>query len=327
VSLPDIESLRDVDGVQPSELRRCAIDLVCQRAEAGVGAWYIAANDGGVQKPTEWLTTGDRVAATSSAMARRRTIASSARDLSRPKPAWTRAFYSWRSFLTEQQWFASEDYRVVFHPVGLIDQLGLLVYSGPRFVGWIGALRSAHEGYFSRADRRRLLPIVDAVSSALVSADAIDRAAVPEEGADLLLRPDGHVEFASMKARGWLGRPGARAWLRDLCKKLDRPAPPAMPRWRDGAEIRWSRLSGRRGVRFLVHLAPGVPVERVPCRLTEAQLAVAALAAKGLSTTEIARLEGRSIETVRSHLREAYRRLDIGSRAELALALADRSQA
>jgi DNA-binding CsgD family transcriptional regulator len=52
--------------------------------------------------------------------------------------------------------------------------------------------------------------------------------------------------------------------------------------------------------------------------LTPTQREIARLAVTGMSDAEIARARGCSRHTVSNHLRAAYRRLGIGSRAELA---------
>ncbi len=57
-------------------------------------------------------------------------------------------------------------------------------------------------------------------------------------------------------------------------------------------------------------------------RLTRRQREVAELAATGATIEEIARHLGISPHTVRQHLRDAYRLLDVGNRVELARALA-----
>jgi DNA-binding CsgD family transcriptional regulator len=53
---------------------------------------------------------------------------------------------------------------------------------------------------------------------------------------------------------------------------------------------------------------------------------VADLAARGLTTIEVGRALGVSPNTVKKHLRAIYEKLGIGSRAELAMLLATRSE-
>jgi LuxR family maltose regulon positive regulatory protein len=58
--------------------------------------------------------------------------------------------------------------------------------------------------------------------------------------------------------------------------------------------------------------------EELPESLTERERAVAVRAAQGLSNEEIASQLFVSVNTVRTHLRAAFRKLDIDRRAKLA---------
>jgi DNA-binding CsgD family transcriptional regulator len=91
----------------------------------------------------------------------------------------------------------------------------------------------------------------------------------------------------------------------------------------DIGEVRLTRISAGSSIRFLVEL----PVRRGRTRgerlLSKAQIQVARRAAEGATLREIARMLSRSPDTVRSHLREIYRRLDVANRIELARALAN----
>ncbi|HLI57791.1 MAG TPA: LuxR C-terminal-related transcriptional regulator, partial [Actinomycetota bacterium] len=64
---------------------------------------------------------------------------------------------------------------------------------------------------------------------------------------------------------------------------------------------------------------PGLPRGSMPGGLTEAELQVAVHVARGLSNRQIAALLEISPRTVQSHVSNALRRLDLGSRVELAL--------
>lgn len=85
-------------------------------------------------------------------------------------------------------------------------------------------------------------------------------------------------------------------------------------------EIRITRLGTRRA-RFVVELPVTTRTTRNAI-LSRAQAMVARRAAEGITIREIARALRRSPDTVRSHLREAYRRLHVANRVELARALA-----
>jgi DNA-binding CsgD family transcriptional regulator len=65
---------------------------------------------------------------------------------------------------------------------------------------------------------------------------------------------------------------------------------------------------------------------RAPGDLTEGELTVARLAARGLTTREVAAAAFLSPKTVEANLTRIYRKLEIGSRAELGAAMRDREQ-
>lgn len=61
------------------------------------------------------------------------------------------------------------------------------------------------------------------------------------------------------------------------------------------------------------------PPERAPIALTERETEVLRLIAKGMTTPEVARILQISANTVPSYVKEIYRKLNVGSRAEAAL--------
>lgn len=63
------------------------------------------------------------------------------------------------------------------------------------------------------------------------------------------------------------------------------------------------------------------PPPAASCRLTPRQLEVCEYAAAGATVREIAATTRVGAETVRAHLKEAYRRLEVANRVELARAL------
>lgn len=95
---------------------------------------------------------------------------------------------------------------------------------------------------------------------------------------------------------------------------------PAMLLYRD-ALLKCRPLAGTAGL-HLIRIDPVEPVRLAPdAALTPAQRRVAAYAAVGATVDEIARAVSSRRETVRTHLKEVYRRLDVASRLELARAL------
>ena len=69
-----------------------------------------------------------------------------------------------------------------------------------------------------------------------------------------------------------------------------------------------------------------VPIRRAPAELTATEQAIASLAASGLTNRAIAERIYVSPKTVESNLARVYRKLGVGSRAALALAMAERER-
>ena len=88
----------------------------------------------------------------------------------------------------------------------------------------------------------------------------------------------------------------------------------------DGARGRTEVLEGTGGQTARLVTLEGAQPFRLPpsALLTPAQDVIAGYAARGATVPEMARSTGRTKETIKSHLRAIYDRLEIGSRVELA---------
>lgn len=133
----------------------------------------------------------------------------------------------------------------------------------------------------------------------------------------------GEVESASISGWAWLTE-GAlgdalTAEIRALAGAGAARGAISLPE----VEVMIVRLEGAGDRRWLATIHARVerssPAEAA---LTPVQREVASLAVTGSTIPEIARHMERSQETIRSHMREIYRRLDIASRVELVHALA-----
>ena len=133
---------------------------------------------------------------------------------------------------------------------------------------------------------------------------------------------DGAVEAGSPDRWAWLDAPGWQAALQARVRSFLR------------SRARSDRWGGRRGVVHLERLdrahAPWalvrlVPYERLPvpiyAGLSPRQLDVCRLASGGATTAEVATALDLGVETVRTHLKEVYRRLGVANRIELVCVL------
>jgi DNA-binding NarL/FixJ family response regulator len=112
--------------------------------------------------------------------------------------------------------------------------------------------------------------------------------------------------------------PGLAAVLQALCATHRQSSPPTpWVAWIPGYMVEFQSMEHR----TTTTLATLTPVGRatIPqlAQLTPAQVQIVRYAANGSTAPEIARSLNRSIETVRTHLRAAYRGLHVCSRIEL----------
>lgn len=208
-----------------------------------------------------------------------------------------------------------------FHPLGIVDQLRMFAFHASRLIGWIGYFRTTGSRAFTESDRRRLQPLVEPIVAALVAADRLQADA--QTPADLVVRADGSVAHASASAQGWLADDAFHRALIERVRNEDRGTPVDPDSGPLGsAHARLVRLDGPDGVRYLVNVTPATPqVLGAGFALSERELAVAEAAAAGATIAEIARDLDLGTETVRTHLKAVYRKLEVASRVDLAAAL------
>lgn len=125
----------------------------------------------------------------------------------------------------------------------------------------------------------------------------------------------------SAGAGRWLKRSRGMPELVDAVRRFQRNGESTAEVVLDLGEVRLTRIVARRSTRFVVEIPPRARRTANEKLLSKTQIQVARRAAEGATLREIARLMGRSQDTVRSHLREVYRRLDVANRLELARAL------
>lgn len=318
-----IDELRSGFVSDPDGLRRHALSVVCDLADAQGGLWYEFGLVGGRALPVRWLTQGV------SDEGLRRWLAEGITwthaDPRKPDPSWLGRFRTTRQWTPnlERDYYPTPFYQRVIARARISDQLRMLVAHRGTIVAWIGSFRFEGEPDHRRADQRRLAPVAQALADALSSAHASQHAGDPVLGSDLVLTPTGAVEYASTSGRILTRKPAARReltrWVRDV--DAGRPAVPVI----DGMAVKWTRMYAPGRVRYLLHLEPAGPVQFDPSfTLTPTQREVAAMASAGLTAGEIGAQLAMKELTVRSHLKAIYDRLQVSSRAELVWALEGR---
>ncbi len=208
-------------------------------------------------------------------------------------------------------------------PLDVHSACRMLVYRQGQLAGWIGVHRRADQPMCNGRFRRRLKQIADPLRTALSVADQMNNDDLFDGELSAVLDPDGTFEHYSPELDQWLTRP-RRASVADAVRRLDAGDIDACAEVISGVEVRISRLTGPQSIRYLAQFTPGrSPMLDPTARLTEAQREIAEFVAAGATNGEIAEETGRSIFTVKSHLRDIYEQLDVRNRVDLTALLAD----
>lgn len=206
-------------------------------------------------------------------------------------------------------------HRQVYGPAGLTHELSMLVYEGTRFVARIVAV-GGRRGFSSSAPRY-WNGVREVLAQFVRQVDAQRAETVPTSTGTFVVDQSRRVEFASDGAWPWLSEPEFRERFGQLSLATD-----------DGrrlvyeAQVKTTPMTAPGRVGLLVEVKPAPHVHLAPDgALTPTQRKVAEFACRGSTTQQIASATEMSVETVRTHMREVYRRLSVNSRVELAAKL------
>lgn len=208
-------------------------------------------------------------------------------------------------------------YRDFYQPFGFERQLRSLFYDGDRFLGWVGVLRSADRPRFSTAEREALDALAPAVQRFLAAVERQeDDGTAAVAPAHLIYAPSGELLHATESVRPWLDQRRRRS-LADYAIAFDAGRAPDR-QVVDRVEVSCLRLVGR-STAYLMSIRALTPARRSPlAALSPRRRDIARTAAAGATSQEIAESLGISVHTVRQHLKQIYRQLDVVSRVELA---------
>ncbi len=298
-----------------------------EAAGADFAAFFTLAEKDGKYVHTGWVMTGDPASRMHCGLTDGRPFdAHASWDPERPPTRELNRFASLRRSRTAEQMGRVPSWRRSSPVLGVKDMVRMLVYDGPRFVGWVGATRLADRPEYSAGELRALSRTARSVRRALVTCDAAFRLDDADAPASVLLRPDGSVELASEAATDWLDRYGAEA-LRSQVRRLDRRAG-AQETLIGTCRVCITRMVDRVGqaTRYLAVIEEArVPHLSALSMLSPRMREVAELAASGATTVEIAEKLGISAETVRTQLKSVYRALGVSNRVQLLAALSRRT--
>lgn len=305
-------------GLEPEAIRRETLAALHAASEADAAVFYTVRVVEGVPRFTGLLVSeaGSDLAPELRRVSNRPATGIPTLRLDRAPLRERRSFTSfserWRGLDFRRTWI----HRDLYGPCEISDEVRLLAFRGRRFVGWLGAWRRGGERFAPNV-ARMLAPLVEPAVAALCLAEELAPDPFGREGAHLVVDPRGVVQHASPSAASF-AEPPRRELLARIVRAFDRGEGDGRGSI-EGCGLRTVRLDGEAGVAYLVLVTPGERVElSAEADLTPAQQEVARHAATGATVRQMSRLLGKRPETVRSHLREVYRRLGVGSRAELA---------
>jgi DNA-binding CsgD family transcriptional regulator len=309
-------TLKTIDADSPRQIRRVGLEALLSAVDADWAVFARYRPLDGVDHYTDTVSAGgsqgekvarqfDNVPSISTAYWDPRTVRAKDR----------RRFVAYRSEVGPvEDLRGTMVFRSLYARHGIHDQLRILAYDGPYFLGWLALMRHRPTN-FTTEDTRRLDQLAGPLCDRLAVADQTQEATLDQTTA-LLLSADGQkIAYATRTARRWLTprrADGVKRFLR-LWKQGRRERALV-----GGALLSISRLDGPNGVRYLVRIRPTEAPRVSPAApLTPRQTEISEFAAAGATADEIARHLDISPNTVKSHLKAAYRRLEVNSRVEL----------
>ncbi len=210
-------------------------------------------------------------------------------------------------------------YRTQWQPFGARSVVSMSAISETRFIGRVSAFRVDGQPDFEPEVVRKLRRRIDTYLHSLTVAAELDYFD-DSARATLLFSAAGEPKHACARGQAWLEHVDMCRDIRALIGEADAAAGRPLSRALHGSIVRITPVRGEVGHLYHVSITTGdvwqpSPVVRLPTRKRR----IAQLAAFGATNDEIAAALQISTETVRSHLRTIFDRLNIGSRVELAV--------
>lgn len=191
------------------------------------------------------------------------------------------------------------------------EVLGGLIRQDGGVIGWLAAFPSpaTRERPQLEAWERARDEIRDAMA---------DAPRLPEEKATVIVCPDGGPQWGCPRSAPWLRSPELPAELLTLAREFVARGDEQAVTHTGLATAHLTRLTHGRGCRVLVELTPARPLpEPLQARLSPRQLEVASYLEVGATLDEIAATLSIGRETVRTHAKAIYRRLEVSTRLDL----------
>lgn len=207
----------------------------------------------------------------------------------------------------------------VWDPLAIHSRIGLNAIDGDIFAGHVSLLRSGARPLFQDADVRMLSAWRGATVSLLATTRSMTRTLDESGPIALVYDAAGTVMMAQNNASAPVVQAVSEVVLPMVTAFLESGGSLTSEVTHGAFHCRLTRLSDGRSQAVLASIQPlHAPRVSAFSQLSPAQRTVAAWAARGETLQDIADRLDRSAETVKSHLRQVYVKLEISSRAELA---------
>ncbi len=310
------QRLLTLPSERPREIRQDIIDILRSRISCDGGLFFSCTNVDGQHHYSDMTTRGESDLRDGFDRIDGDPVLDAAWLPSRLDPNTVDNFMRLRTIYSEESYRDTEVIKEVYLPLEVGANVRAVFLDGDRLLGWVGLIRRGLSERFSLSECDVLQSAVPAIKSAVAAADA----ARDKEFGDTIcatFTPDGGLRHASDSCARWLDaekRHALRRWVR----RFDSGCDTTPIRVLGGAEVRLVRMDGADGVRYLTTVDRAQRMRIDPWHwLTDRQRDIAELAIHGATSQEIADHLEISRETVRTHLKNIYRRLHIGSRTEL----------
>ncbi len=205
--------------------------------------------------------------------------------------------------------------REILVPLGVKGQIRAVLYDGAKLVGWLGMMRRGRDGEFRRAEQQQLAKVVGKLKANLLAADALEDEMV--EAIFAVVDSQGQIQHASRPFVRWCDE-DRREYLRRRICKAETTDNAVGTEIFGGLQVRVTRLDGTDSVRYLVGVERTELIKLQPrLWLTNRQREIAEYVVAGATSREIADTLELSLHTVKTHMKNIYRRLGVGSRVEM----------
>ena len=212
----------------------------------------------------------------------------------------------------------NKSYRLLWEPVRLRSCLSMTVVVNGVAAGWVGVHRTESQPEFSADEVARAQSRAPGYIHAITMAHWLELA-TDAHGAVLIVAADGAVRSRSRTGDAWCESAALMSELRARIAALHQAGDERATFCAHGGLVRVTAVHGDGEALYCVDLSPAdawSPSKAVA--MSPARRRVAEYAAMGATVAEIAASLDVHPETVRSHLKDIYRVLDVSSRVELA---------